>query len=256
MPPDAPTPSGGLSLRSAPPHEASASGKQPAPPSTTRRVWPRWVLELRDGAIVAAVSGAITAWLLKVWEIPLRLPFLYLRDSLALMAEVKAVIENGWYQYNPRVGWPFGYDHHDFPIGTDNLQYVAFKVIGWFTHDAVLTINIYYLLSFVAVALSAFYVTRFLGVSRRFSFVVAMLYTFLPYHFLRGTWHLTLAAYYTVPIVCLFTILVWRNAPLVLPRRRRDTPTRLEAVELALVRPRLRGDRGRPACTTPPSASP
>ena len=49
--------------------------------------------------------------------------------------------------------------------------------------------------------------------SRRFSFVVAMLYTFLPYHFLRGTWHLTLAAYFMVPIACLFTVMVWRNAP-------------------------------------------
>ncbi|HLM17358.1 MAG TPA: hypothetical protein VK549_06020, partial [Acidimicrobiia bacterium] len=73
--------------------------------------------------------------------------------------------------------------------------------------------NGYYLVSFVLVALSTFYVVRYLGVSRRFSFVAAMLYTFLPYHFLRGTWHLSLAAYYLVPVACLLTIMVWRKAP-------------------------------------------
>jgi phosphoglycerol transferase len=169
--------------------------------------------EARDGAIVAATSALITAWLFKIWDIPLRLPFLYQRDGIAQVAEVKGIIENGWYQYNPRVGWPVGYDHHDFPIGSDNLHYAALKVIGWFSHDPVLVINVYYLLSFVLVALSAFYVIRYLGVSRRFAFVGALLYTFLPYHFLRGTWHLMLAAYYLVPVACLFTILVWRTAP-------------------------------------------
>jgi len=206
MPPDSATDTGSIALDPDP-----APG--PTPPPTGSRARPRWLLELRDGAIVAAASAAITAWLFKIWEIPLRLPFLYQRDGIAQIAEVKAIIENGWYQVNPRVGYPIGYDHRDFPIGADNLQWLILKVMGWFSHDAVLVINAYYLLSFVLVALVAFYVVRYLGVSRRFSFVVALLYTFLPYHFLRGTWHLPLAAYFTVPISCLFTIMVWRNAP-------------------------------------------
>jgi len=214
MPSDAPTPSGGIALEADPASESpGTSPVAPEEPGARLPSRPRWVLELRDGAIVAAASAFITAWLFKIWEIPLRLPFLYQRDGIAQIAEVKAIIENGWYQFNPRVGYPVGFDHHDFPIGADNLQWFALKVMGWFSHDAVLVINAYYLLSFVLVALSAFYVVRYLGISRRFSFVAAMLYTFLPYHFLRGTWHLTLAAYYTVPIACLFTIMVWRNAP-------------------------------------------
>jgi phosphoglycerol transferase len=216
MPSDAPTPSGGVALEAdsgASPARARPTTHDGSDNPSGRAPAPRWLLELRDGAIVAAASAFITAWLFKVWEIPLRLPFLYQRDGLAQISEAKAIIETGWYQYNPRVGYPIGYDHHDFPIGADNLHWLSLKVMSWFSSDAVLIINAYYLLSFVLVALSAFYVTRFLGVSRRFSFVVAMLYTFLPYHFLRGTWHLPLAAYYTVPIACLFTIMVWRNAP-------------------------------------------
>src|SRR3954447_3619047 len=217
MPSDAPTSSGGIALEPEPtPPTVSTTSEPdaPAPPtSATHRARPRWLYEARDGAIVAATSALITAWLFKIWEIPLRLPFLYQRDGIAQIAEVKGIIENGWYQFNPRVGWPVGYDHHDFPIGTDNLHYLGLKVMTWFSHDPVLVTNAYYLLSFVLVALSAFYVVRYLGVSRRFSFVAAMLYTFLPYHFLRGTWHLSLAAYYLVPVACLFTIMVWRSAP-------------------------------------------
>jgi hypothetical protein len=209
MPPDSPHPAGVVALE--PDDEV-----RPGPPDGAaggRPDRPRWLLELRDGAVVAAASGLVTAWLFQVWTIPLRLPFLYQRDGIAQIAEVKSIIENGWLQFNPRVGYPVGFDHHDFPVGADNLQWFMLKVLTWFSHDAVLVTNAYYLLSFVLVALSAYYVTRYLGVSRRFSFVVAMLYTFLPYHFLRGTWHLTLAAYYTVPIACLFTIMVWKNAP-------------------------------------------
>jgi hypothetical protein len=213
VPSDALTPSGGIALDPEPTPTTEVTTSAPEAPAPPRRPRPRWMYEARDGAIVAATSALITAWLFKIWDIPLRIPFLYRRDGIAQVAEVKGIIENGWYQYNPRVGWPIGYDHHDFPIGSDNLHYAALKVMGWFSHDPVLVVNAYYLLSFVLVALSAFYVIRYLGVSRRFAFVGAMLYTFLPYHFLRGTWHLMLAAYYMVPVACLFTILVWRHAP-------------------------------------------
>ncbi len=226
MPSDAPTPAGGVALEPEPTAPTPSTATEPDPPDLprprARRRRSRWLYEARDGAIVAASSALITAWLFKIWEIPLRLPFLYQRDGIAQIAEVKGIIENGWYQFNPRVGWPIGYDHHDFPIGSDNLHYLGLKVMTWFSHDPVLVTNAYYLLSFVLVALSTFYVVRYLGVSRRFSFVAAMLYTFLPYHFLRGTWHLSLAAYYLVPVACLFTIMVWRNAPPFFRERRRE----------------------------------
>src|SRR5215213_5338640 len=213
MPSAAPTPSGGVALEPSPTGPPANEPREAERPPRGRTNRPRWMYEVRDGSIVAATSALITAWLFKIWDIPLRVPFVYQRDGLAQLAEVKGIIENGWYQYNPRVGWPIGYDHHDFPTGTDNLHYTVLKVLGWFSHDAVLVTNAYYLLSFVLVALSAYYVVRYLGVSRRFSFVAALLYTFLPYHFLRGTAHIMLAAYYVVPVACLFTILVWRTAP-------------------------------------------
>jgi phosphoglycerol transferase len=104
-------------------------------------------------------------------------------------------------------------DLRDFPLGSDNLHWLLIKGIGLLSGDAVVVTNLYYFASFALVALSAFFVARALGTSRRAGFVVAMLYTFLPYHFLRGTGHLQLAAYFSVPIACLLVVRVWTDDP-------------------------------------------
>jgi phosphoglycerol transferase len=163
--------------------------------------------------VVGVATSAIVAWLFKLWDAPLRVPFLYRSDGISELEDLKGILDNGWYQHNPLLGFPVGFDHRDFPLGSDNLQYLIVKMMGFFTHDVVLVANVYYLLSFVAVALVAYFTVRYFAISRRAAFVVALLYTFLPYHFLRGTWHLQLAAYYTVPIACLLTILVWNDDP-------------------------------------------
>ena len=141
MPSDAPTPAGGVALEPEPtaptPPTSTESDPPDLRPAPARRRRTRWLYEARDSTIVAATSALITAWLFKIWEIPLRLPFLYQRDGIAQIAEVKGIIENGWYQFNPRVGWPIGYDHHDFPIGSDNLHYLGLKVMTWFASSVV-----------------------------------------------------------------------------------------------------------------------
>jgi phosphoglycerol transferase len=162
---------------------------------------------------VSGATSAIVVWLFKLWTMPLTVPFAYQRDALAQIVEVKSVLDHGWYQSNPQLGFPVGLDHRDFTLGSDNLHYLLIKFLGIFSHNAVLVTNLYFLLSFVLVALSAFFVVRYFGVSRPLSFVAALLFTFLPYHFLRGTAQLSLAAYFSVPIACLLTIVVWENSP-------------------------------------------
>src|SRR5258708_35569086 len=111
MPSDAPTPSGGVALERGPTSPIPSTVAEPDPPAPRRPARSRWLYEARDGAIVAATSALITAWLFKIWKIPLRLPFLYQRDGIAQIAEVKGIIENGWYPFNPPGGWPVGYHH-------------------------------------------------------------------------------------------------------------------------------------------------
>ena len=60
-------------------------------------------------------------------------------------------------------------------------------------------------------ALTAYLVLRRLPVSRGIALVVALLFTFLPYHFQRGEVHLFLSAYYAVPLGAYLAIAVFRG---------------------------------------------
>ena len=93
---------------------------------------------------------------------------------------------------------PFGLDMRDFPLGGDNLQFLIIKVLGLFSDDWAVVMNLYFLLSFVLICTTAYLVVRQLGLSRGLSLVVATLFSFLPYHFLAG--ELILSTYFAVPL--------------------------------------------------------
>ena len=53
------------------------------------------------------------------------------------------------------------------------------------------------------------------------AFAASVLFSLLPYHFLRGEDHLFLAAYWAVPLGCFLALSVLADAPLVTPLRSR-----------------------------------
>src|SRR2546430_4361319 len=82
--------------------------------------------------------------------------------------------------------------------------------------------NVYYLLTFVAVSLAAWFVPRRLGVPRLVAAVVAILSSFLPYHSARGEAPLLLSGYFMVPIATLLILQVLSDDPPFTSRR--DSP--------------------------------
>src|SRR5262249_59179184 len=99
----------------------------------------------------------------------------------------------------PNLGWPFSLQLYDNPETGDNLQLALLRGLGFFLRDAVLTVNVYYLLTFVAVSLAAWFVLRRLGVSRLVAAGVGIPFNLLPYHFPRRDAPLLLAGYLLVP---------------------------------------------------------
>lgn len=172
-----------------------------------------WRSHLRDGALVTALTLAVLAVLLELWNQPLDVPFVYVRDGISETAIVKGILDHGWYQVNPSLGFPFSLDFGDYPLGSDNAHWLFIKAIGVFTGDAAIVLNLYFLVSFVLISLSAFFVLCKLGISRWFALTAAVLYSFIPYHLLRGTHHIHLGAFWSVPIACLLIILVMRDLP-------------------------------------------
>ena len=73
--------------------------------------------------------------------------------------------------------------------------------------------NLFYLLTYGVVAGMAFAVLRLLGMRTVIAGIVALLYTFLPYHLLRRANHLLLASYGFVPLTVLFALAVLSDRP-------------------------------------------
>jgi phosphoglycerol transferase len=199
------------------PPEAHA---EPAEPAGQKR-------SLRDAIVdaigVAAATVGLIVVTLRLWQADFRVPFVYNAtkesplaygpDAPYYLMVAKGIVEHGSFLRIDNLGWPFSLQLYDNPETGDNLQLALLRGLGFFLRDAVLTVNVYYLFTFVAVSLAAWFVLRRLGVSRLVAAVVAILYSFLPYHFARGEAHLLLSGYFMVPIAALLILQVLSDDP-------------------------------------------
>ncbi|QTE30243.1 glycosyltransferase family protein [Pengzhenrongella sicca] len=161
--------------------------------------------------LLSAVGSALaTVGALQLWRADLRVPFVYWGDAVAIAAHFKTVLETGWYEFQPLLGAPTGQIYHDFPTA-DNLNFVAARVLGWFTTDFATAMNVYYLAGFVLAALTMTWFLRVCGVSRMFTVVMAVLFSIAPYHFARGEGHLWLASYYAIPLALVVVLRALRG---------------------------------------------
>ena len=187
----------------------SVVADEPAPHQSrlTRVGFPTGFKPVRESALVVATILPILTVVYRLWDAHLKVPFSYSYDGLSTSAYVKSIVENGWYFHTPRLGAPFAADWRDFPVGGENLHWLALKIIGTVTNDYTLTVNIYFLLGFFLVGLSAYYVVRYLAFSVPTALVTAVVFAFLPYHTFRGENHLVRGVYYGVPLAVL--ALLW-----------------------------------------------
>lgn len=163
--------------------------------------------------VTALITSVTTFFALTLWRADLRVPFEYSGDAIPTAAHFKTVIEEGWYEYQPRLGAPAGQFYNDFPTA-DNLHLIAAKVIGLFTSDWAVALNSYFLLGFVLAALAAVWFLRTCLVSRPLTVALATLFAIAPYHFARGESHLWLASYFAIPLGLGLLVLLFRREKL------------------------------------------
>lgn len=157
--------------------------------------------------LIAVISCLIILELvMNLWNADLKVPFVYGGDSIQAGMYIKGMMDNGWYLHNSFIGAPAGLDSHDFPMGS-NLDFILIKVISFFTSDYASVTNIFFLLTFPLTTLTSMYVFRQFKISYLSSITGSLLFTFIPYHFLRGESHLFLASYYMVPLMVM--VIIW-----------------------------------------------
>jgi phosphoglycerol transferase len=108
---------------------------------------------------------------------------------------------------------PAGADLHDYPE-LDNVQYFLIKLISLFFRHHTPTLNAYFLLGFPVITVSCMLVLRQFRISHPHCLLGGLIYTFLPYHFLRGENHILLASYWLVPPVAMLALWISRGTRL------------------------------------------
>jgi phosphoglycerol transferase len=167
-------------------------------------------------ALAIFLSVALVIYLLRLWRADFAIPFIHKSDAVFTSMCIKGVIENGWYLTNPRLGAPDGLDLRDYPMA-DNLHFLGFKFLSLFTHNWAIILNAYFLLTFPFTTLSALFVFRRFGCAYGPSLLGSLLFSFLPYHFMRGEIHLLLASYYLVPLLIMLILEVYLDLPVFRP---------------------------------------
>ncbi|MFN0084271.1 MAG: hypothetical protein ACKVX9_02680 [Blastocatellia bacterium] len=166
-----------------------------------------------------ALCLGILVLTLKLWQADPAVPLVYYGEAKYNALLVKTVMDHGWHLGNPSMGMPEGLDLRDVPMSDNNLHIAVIKLLGLFSSRYGRVLNLFFLLTFPLVTASALLVLRHFGVSRIAAVFAALLYTFLPYHFVRGEHHLFLAAYFTVPLAVMMVL--WIAAGAVSPRSRK-----------------------------------
>jgi phosphoglycerol transferase len=171
----------------------------------------------------AAATGSLVAAaiVLRIWHLDWHVPLDYSGDTVLNLTVIKTVIDHGWYLHNPDLGLPHGQDLYDYPVVSgETLNLLVFRLSRLLTGDPVVVLNVFYLLTFPLAAATAYAVLRWLRADQATSFVGALLFTLLPYHFMRGEVHIFLAAYYAVPLGAYLGLAVLRGEDLISSRRR------------------------------------
>lgn len=156
--------------------------------------WRWWLI----GGIFSFIAASI---LMSGWPGGIRpelsYPYTYHDDGLSHSWLALRAME-GWVFDNPRSGYPFGSSFLDYP-GSDFGNLLLLKLLGLITGSYYSALNLFFLLSFSAVFITAFCTLRALELCRALAISAALLFTFLPFHFQRLE-HLFYLWYFVVPL--------------------------------------------------------
>ena len=171
----------------------------------SRMVWLRVLLPY---AAVVILCLLFLNWTLQLWQADFRTPFFNEEDALLTQLFVKNVMERGAYYRCERIAAPYGLDLRDFPL-SESLHFGVMKLLALGTNSQYRVINYFYVLTFVFTALTSLFTFRQFGVAALPAVVAALLYAFMPYHFMRGEGHLFLSAYYMIPPLVLVALWIY-----------------------------------------------
>ena len=156
-------------------------------------------------AFAVALTIAVLVAGLRIDKADWHVPFQYDYDALLILPFVKATVERGSHWRNERLGAPGIQELHDFPV-VDHLHFGIIWCLGQVWTDPVVAFNLFHILTYPLTTLTTMFVLRRFGLSVPASLAGGILYSFQPYHYLRGQVHYFLSAYYVIPLTMMLAL--------------------------------------------------
>lgn len=166
-------------------------------------------VEIRSAAAFSGLifcTIAILYYSLDLRTYDLSVPFNYSGDSIIIALHIKGIIEDGWPYAISNLSAPFTYPAASFPLLT-STDWALMKIASIFTDEIGLILNTFWLLSFLLTSATSFITFKIVGLKNASSAMGALVFSLLPYAFLRNVSHLNLD-YYLLPICCLSIFLI------------------------------------------------
>ncbi len=170
----------------------------------------KYKVELWSSLIIVASTLIFAFTFYNLWDYDFNIPLFYGvgdGDGTFIHRVVKGIYDNGNMFYNYYMGAPFGSVFFEFPFYGDALHFGVLELLSNIFENVSKAINVYYITLFPLTSLISYYVMKSLKVNNLLSILGSIVFTFLPFRFLRGLSHLFLSAYYMIPVAVL--ILIW-----------------------------------------------
>ena len=134
-----------------------------------------------------------------------RYPLQYRGDAIQTIYGNRLLADTWLFGFSDRVSYPYYAYMSDFPNSGLYINTVRACVFGLINSEA-FAINLVYIMGYFLAASTAYWSFCKLEINKLVAGTVAVLYTFLPFHFMRGISHLTIGMYWPVPIFMYFLI--------------------------------------------------
>lgn len=130
-------------------------------------------------------------------------------DAMGVHYYGKLIDEYGISLVGHRTGGLSGADMYDYPY-SDTLSFLLVKLIGIFTDNPYLIINLFYFSCYFLTAYISTACMRYLKVGRIPAMMISVLYAFSPYIQQRYG-HMWLVPYFMMPVACVLAIDIMRD---------------------------------------------
>lgn len=164
---------------------------------------------LAGPAITVILSFLAAVQALRLWAWRPGVPFSLEGDSPHVLMQVRLLLQSGWFSSYAHMGAPFGYNPSWFTTA-DALNFAGIMALGLLGGSPATVAGVFFILQFPLAALSAYWLSRQLHISRPLAVTVGVLFSVLPGHQLWFA-HLWLSAYWMVPLALWLVLMVARG---------------------------------------------